>query len=178
MGDPSAPDTMPADIITSAGIESLETARARRERFVELTNADRDLNERKRRIKAQLDELEPLVLEDFIEDGTDSMRVGSGDGRKSVYLKPELWAGPKKTGIDEESGEPKATDDDWKRAVDAARKAGVGHLVQERFNGQSFSGWLRKFRDEHGPGWRDALPAAFFDAIEVKDDTRVRMRKA
>lgn len=175
---PDAPSTEePADVITSAGAASLSAARDRRARFAQLDADKRKLDADKRAILAEMADLGPQIIEDFVELGTDSIRVMVGDVRKSVYLNADLWAGPVKSGVDD-YGEATATDEDWKRAVTAARAAGCGHLVQERFNGQSFSKWLREFRTEHGPGWRDALPAGFEAAISIKADTSVKVKKA
>lgn len=171
------PEDAPADIITSAGAASLDEAKQRRQRYAELDAEKREIDARKRAITREMAGLEAAIIDDFIELGTDAMRVVVGDVRKSVYLDTKLWAGPKKTGRDDD-GDPKVTDEDWTRAVRAAHEAGCGHLVQERFNGQSFTSWLRAFRDEHGPNWRDALPSAFFDAIEITDDNRLGVRKA
>lgn len=166
----------PADVITSAGEGSLEAARERRKRFAELTVEKRELKARERAINDELADLEERLLDDYAELGTDSMRADVGEDRYTLYLSPDLWAGPIKSGINDR-GEPQATDDDWSAANDALRAAGLGDYLHERFNVQSFSSWLRGFRDEHGPNWRDVLPDELIEALNIDDRMRVRMVK-
>lgn len=171
------PADAPADIITSVGAGPLAEAAARRNRYAQLDAEVRDLNAKKRHKAAEMAALMPQILDDFVELGIDSARAVVGDERKAIYIDTKLWAGPRKTGVGPK-GELVATDADWARAVSAACAAGCGHLVQERFNGISFTSWLREFRDEHGPQWRDALPAEFLAAIDITDDPRIGVRKA
>lgn len=167
----------PADVITSVGESSLAEAGARRLRFATRKMRKSALDAASKRIKRELDELEALLLDDYAELGTDKMNVDARGVRQSLYLAPDVWARPLKTGVDDRGNET-STDEDWAKAVDALRAAGLGDYVQERFNVQSLSSWLREFREAHGPNWREQLPDEFDGAIEITDRMQIRMRKA
>lgn len=175
----------PADVITSAGPSSLEQARERRERYVELEAQKRALAAQAKRIGAEMEKLGDSLLDDFAELGTDKLTAGVPAGelvieydalKLSLSIGHDLWAGPLKTGIDDK-GNDTSTDEDWERACDALRLLGCGDMLGERFNSQSFSAWLREFRAEHGIGWRDELPEAVAEALRISDIPKVKVRK-
>ncbi len=167
-------EAVPVDELSSTG--DLGDLVERRRRFAELTAEKKDLAAEQRRVQRELDELEDQVLEDYVELGTDSMRVVVGEQRYTVHLAPELYARPHKSGVDER-GNDVSTEEDWEAACTAVREAGRPDLVAERFNTQSLTGWIRELREQHGPGWREALPPGLADAIEISDRQRVRVRK-
>lgn len=172
-------DEVPVDVITSAGPASLAEAAERRRRYAELTFESRDLVSKANGLKRELGELEERIKDDFAELGTDSMRTVLDDRgfTASVHLAPDFYARPHRNGIDERSGEPKATDEDWALAVDALKKGGLAEYVQERFHIGALSSWLKGFREEHGIGWRDSLPPGLEDALDLGENMRVRVRK-
>lgn len=165
---------VPIDELSSTG--DLAEIVERRERFTRLTLRKRTLSADLRKTQAELDELEDQVLEDYSELGTDSMRVTLGDRRFTVHLAPEIYARPLKSGVDEK-GDEVSTEEDWERACAAVREAGRPDLVAERFNTQSLTGWIRELREQHGPGWKEALPPGLGEALEIRDRQRVRVRK-
>jgi len=135
-------------------------------RFVEIEKARRELETRLEELKAERATLEEELLRQFQESGIDSMRV---DGM-TVYLKREIWAGAK--------------DGDYERACRALREAGLDQYVQERFNTQSLSAYVREQArlladDTAGPDEILAvLPEPLRDAISVTEKFSLRTRKA
>lgn len=165
------------DVITSAGADSLAAAADRRKRLAAI---DLELAEHRAEVKAlsrERGELEERVLDDLAELGSDSMRTELAGGvKRTVYIYADLRGGPPKSG--EKDGEPVSTDEDWERANAALREAGLDYLVQERFNNSSLSAWLREFRDEHGPGWKDQLPEPVRDVLRIDDRKKIKTVKA
>lgn len=177
MSTKRASDDSSADVITSVGESSLQEAAERRRKYAELTLAKRGHEADAKKLSKELAKLADQILDDFAELGTDSMRTEVDGTKHTVYLKPELWAGALKTGVNDK-GDDESTDEDWARAIDAARAAGLDDMIGERFNAQTFSSWLREFRAEHGIDWRDQLPDGFADAIRIDESVKVKVRKA
>lgn len=129
---------------------------------MERLSAYADLTARKRTLEADLkatqaaiDALEPGLLNWYAETGTSSIKANGA----TVYLHRQLWARP--------------ADGDWDRAVTAAKDAGLGDLVQERFNLNTMSAWVRE-REAAG----EALPASFEGAISVAEEFSLRVRRS
>lgn len=166
--------TVEVDEVTPGG---LDTMSERRERFAALTARKRAIEAEKREVQKELDALEALVLDDYAELGTDSMRTVIGEQRYTVHLATEVFAGPLKSGV-KDKGDEASTDEDWARACAALRAVGLGHLVGEKFHPGSLGSWVNELRDEHGPDWRDHVPDTVLDALRIGDRQRVRVRKA
>lgn len=162
------------DELTSVG--GLEEIKARRQKFAELTMKKRELGAQIKSIGKELDELEQKVIDDYVELGTTSMRTSLGDNNFTVHLTTDVFAGPLKSGVDD-SGDPKSTEQDWEIACAALREIGLGELVGERFHAQSLGSWLKEFREEHGPKWKDDLPEEVAEALRLGERPRVRVRK-
>mgnify|MGYP003433410470 FL=1 len=99
--------------------------------------------------------MEKDALDWMVANGMQSAKV---DGM-TLYVNRQLWAHP--------------VDGDYPSACEALRQAHLGDLVQERFNVQTLSSWVRE-RDKDG----EPLPAAFAGRIEVAEVFRLGARRA
>jgi hypothetical protein len=121
--------------------------RLRKEREAAQAKADK--------LKAQMEELEPKVLEWFSEIGSDQMRI---DG-VTVHIRRELWASVGENGVDF-----------LKDALDAA---GIDPttIVAERANTQTLSALVREFDRDGRP-----LPNSLSAAVKVTEKYRLGYR--
>lgn len=103
----------------------------------------------------ELAALEAEVVAMFQRNGVDRVRLGN---KVTVYLRTLYWA--------------KALDGDYERACSALRAAGLDDMVEERFNTQTLSAWVRELLDAG-----EELPPSFDGAIEVNPKTNVMTRK-
>lgn len=181
MSEPTPTSGAPADIITSAGAGSLDAARKRRERIAEIEQEKKTHNADLKALNKERAELEEQVRDDYGELGTDTARAVVGDTQYTVYLTPKLSAGPVKTGEDDRGNE-QATDEDWARACAAMRALGRGDIVREQFNLKQAESFMRELREEHGPGWKNAvlemLPEELRDSLKISEYTAVAVKKA
>jgi hypothetical protein len=134
------------------------------------------LDERKRQLKAELEDVEEqitqkidAVTDEFVNSGVNNIRI---DGR-TVYVACDRW--------------PKVKGD--KPALVAAMKAnGLGDFVKEDFNTQSLRGvmneWIRTRMDELTPDERavfdvnDAIPEALRESLGVSEVYSIKSRKS
>lgn len=163
------------DELTSAG--GLAEIAERRQKFAELTLEKRMIAAKGKKVQSELDKLEEQIIEDYVELGTDSMRTTIGETTVTVHLATDVFAGPLKSGVNDKN-EPSSTEQDWEIACAALREIGLGELVGERFHAQSLGAWLKEFREEHGPNWRDELPEEAVEALRIGERQRVRVRKS
>lgn len=126
----------------------------RLEQYISLTARKRELEADLNAIRDALSALEAALLEEFLALGAQAVKSASG---VTVYLHRQLWANP--------------TDGDYDRACQALIAAGLGELVQPRFNTNTLSAWCRE-RDRAG----EELPPSFRDAINVTERVSVRVR--
>ena len=122
-------------------------------RFVELEKQRRDLETRLKALKEETTKLKESILSDFEEAGM-SKTVVEG---MTVYVHRQLWAS--------------AIDSDYERACQALKSAGLNDYVQERFNINSLSAYVREL-DKAG----DPLPSEFDGCIDVKERFEIRTR--
>lgn len=123
-------------------------------RFSELAARRRELESELNAVRAEMAELEAYLLEAFEKAGISNVSV---DGM-TCYLHRQLWA--------------RAKEGNYERACMALREVGLGRLVEQRFNTNSLSAWVREHEAEG-----KALPSALADAIEVSEVFSVRTRK-
>jgi len=122
-----------------------------------------DLDDRKRKLKTELKEVEDRMseiesdlLEKFADAGVSSIKSDRG---KTVYLHAQYWAG-----LGEGS--------DYDMACDALCESGLEPYVQRRFNTQSLSAYVREcIKNE------EELPDAVKNHIKVTEKHSVRVRK-
>ena len=124
------------------------------ERYVTLSTERKRLEVLVDGVKRQLTAMEDAVLEGLVEAGLQSVKTTTGS---TIYLHRQLWAGP--------------VDGDYERACEALNVAGLGDLVQTRFNTSTLSAWCRE-RDKAG----EPLPPSFDGAIHVAEKSSVRVR--
>lgn len=133
-------------------------------RFVELQKEKRELDDALKNVKRQLDELEPLLLEQMTEEGIQSVKVNG----LTLYLKRQLWAG--------------AADGNYDAACDALIAEGLAEFVQRRFNTNTVSAYVRElekaFADNGGSFEEFRLPGALDGAISVAEKFTIGSRKA
>lgn len=122
-------------------------------RFIALSSRKVDLERELRDVKEKLAGLEPGLLEQFAQEGVQSIRQNG----RLAYLYGQLWARP--------------LDGDKGRAVAALRAAGLGSLVEESFNVSTLSAWCRE-RETAG----EPLPTVFEGAIMTERSYSLRVK--
>lgn len=134
-------------------------------RFAALDIQKRHLKERLEKVEKEMDELQPVLLEDYAELGQSSAKIGG----YTVYLYNQWWAGAVK-GPDGEG--------DYETSCAALDEAGLGDMVQPRFNVMTLSAWVRELpRDQDGLG-APILPPELVGKISVVQKTDIRTRKS
>lgn len=114
-------------------------------------------------LKATVDAIKSInseVIESLQHDGIDRLHI---DGM-SVYIKRDVWASSES----DSSGLP-----DHDRANQALRDAGLGDLIQERFNSRTLSAWVREQDLDGRP-----LPSSFEGAIKISETFKVAGRES
>jgi hypothetical protein len=122
------------------------------DRFVEVTNELRELDNRSKELRSEREGLEQELLSEFEELGSSSIRLQG----KTVYVHRQLWAN--------------ARDGDYDRACAALIEAGLGEFVQERFNTQTVSAYVREL-DQKG----EDLPPELEETLTVAERFSVRV---
>lgn len=97
--------------------------------FVSLEHRKRELDSELKAIAARIDDLEQLLVPQFLEDGVQSMRI---DGRV-VYVAQDIYPSPVT---------------DRGAVVDALKKSELGQYVSENFNTQSLKAYVREVAEE------------------------------
>lgn len=111
-------------------------------------------------IEGQLRPLEEAILEEMAQEGVPQAKVDvPGMGLVTVHLQRLIWA--------------RCVDEDWERACEALKDAGLGEFVQRRYNTTSFSAYLREL-DRAG----EPLPEALIGAIDMEARLSVRTRRS
>jgi hypothetical protein len=124
-------------------------------RFVALEERRRQLETEVDSIKAEAAELESRLLPQFEQSGTERIAI---DGR-TVYVERKLWA--------------KAKDGDKAAVCKALRRARLGDYVEETFNTNSLSAYVRELDREERP-----LPSSLRDVLEVSEVFKLRTRRS
>ena len=124
-------------------------------RFVALEERRRQLETEVDAIKAEASELESRLLPQFEQSGTERIAI---DGR-TVYVERKLWA--------------KAKDGDKPAVCKALKRAHLGDYVEETFNTNSLSAYVRELDREERP-----LPSSLRDVLEVSEVFKLRTRRS
>lgn len=139
--------------------------------FVALHERKRELDAELKKVSKQLDDLEEILVPQFITDGVQSMNV---DGR-TVYIQKEVYAGPL-NGRDE--------------VIEALKSSDLGQYVAENYNAQSLKAYVREIAKEvelvcgreqqlyDEQAVLAALPPALAAAVKVSFVHSLRSRKA
>lgn len=114
--------------------------------FAELHARKKAIEEEAKSIAAEMAAIELALLTMWEAEGVESIKVIiSGGGKRTCSIKRQLWAGP--------------TLGNYSKACEALKESGddvLANMVQERFNAQTISAWVReRLRDD------DALPSIF-----------------
>ena len=125
--------------------------------FVRLTYEKRTIEEQLRRVKGQLNNLEPEVIDQMTDMGLQNIKTVDG---ATVYLQMDVFASL-------------VSDDDGTKdeAHEALREHELGYLVKEGVNAQSLRAYVneRKSSDEE-------IPAGLLPYIKVTETPRARVR--
>jgi len=121
--------------------------------FVEQTKWKKELEENLKIVKAKLASIEPVLMDNFVEDGLTSAKI---DGL-NVYIHKQIWA----------------KYDDKEKAIAVLKTTGYNEYVSETFNTQSVSSLLREL-DAEGKN-----PDDIFAGVITKNEVfSLRTRKA
>jgi len=139
--------------------------------FVCLETRKRELDSELKAIAARIDDLEQILVPQFLADGVASMKV---DGR-TVYIAQDIQASPL---------------NDRAEVIAALKRSELGQYVSENYNTQSLRGFVREvagevrlrcqqqdrlFTEEEV---RTALPPPLGDALKISFVHSLRSRKA
>ena len=124
-------------------------------RFVALEERRRELEGEIDRIKSEATELEQVLMPQFEQEGVERISI---DGR-TVYVERKLWA--------------KAKDGDKAAVCKALKRARLGDYVEETFNANSLSAYVRELDREERP-----LPPSLREVLEVSEVFHLRTRRS
>jgi hypothetical protein len=139
--------------------------------FVCLENRKRELDAEQKQVKQQLDDLEQVLVPQFIQDGIQKMTV---DGR-TVSLVHDIYASPLY---------------DREDVVAALKQSELGQYVAENYNTNSLTAFVREVKrevesqaqQEQRPydeeDIRAALPAPLGQALKISFVHKLSSRKA
>jgi hypothetical protein len=139
--------------------------------FVCLENRKKELDAELKQTKQKLDDLEQILVPQFVDDGVQNMTV---DGR-TVSLAQDIYASPL---IDRED------------VVNALRKSELGQYIAENYNANSLTAFVREVarevearaKQEQRPydenDVRAGLPAPLGGALKISFVHVLRSRKA
>jgi hypothetical protein len=126
--------------------------------YLSLKDKKADLDAETKEVTDRLAFFENLILEEFVDNGIDSLRV---DGRL-VFPKRQLYASL-----------PALT-----REVKAGLMAeGAADLITETVNGQRLSGFVREYMKEKGIDDITALPVWMKDGFNIYEKVSLGVRK-
>ena len=112
-------------------------------RFAELTERKKAIEAEEKAIKAEMDALEPVVIEMMADQGLKNANING----RTYYINRRLFAGP-------DEGYDKTN------VSNALKAAGLGDYVTESYNSNSLAGYVRSVIKEATP---EDLEAAGFD---------------
>lgn len=124
-------------------------------RFIALEERRRQLETEIDAIKAEAAQLEQMLLPEFERSGLEKVSI---DGR-TVYLERKLWA--------------KAKDGDKAAVCKALKRAHLGDFVEETFNTNSLSAYVRELDREER-----SLPPSLRDVLEISEVFKLRTRRS
>ena len=119
-------------------------------KYAKLTAKKRELQSMLKEIDQLLTSYREALLAQFGEDGIQSLKVDVDGKKTSVFVRKTIWAN--------------AVDGDVPRAVKALKLAGLGHLVEEKFNTHTLSAWLREQID-----MQNEIPPQLEGAIKITE---------
>ena len=124
-------------------------------RFIALEERRRQLETEIDTVKAEATQLEQLLLPEFERSGVEKVSM---DGR-TVYLERKLWA--------------KAKDGNKAAVCIALKRAHLGDFVEETFNTNSLSAYVRELDREE-----KRLPPSLCGVLEISEVFKLRTRRS
>jgi len=135
--------------------------------FAELTERSKELDDEQKSIKARLDELEPVILNQMADEGLQNVRINN----RTYYIRRDLYTGPAE-GFDKPS------------VTLALKEAGLGEYVSETYNSNSLSAYVRSLKQSIEDGdmltiddLKKLLPEPLQDVLRVGENFRLASRK-
>jgi hypothetical protein len=124
--------------------------------FVSLENRKRDLDAELKAANQRLDELEDLIIPQFIEAGVPSIAVTVDGSTRTLSINPDVYASPL----------------NGRTEVAAALKASeLGQYVAENYNSNSLTAYVREV-------WREVLQLAKREnRVATEEDVRAALPK-
>ena len=103
--------------------------------FVSLETCKKELDADLKATKQRLDELEEIIIPQFIEAGVPSMTVEVDGTKRTLSIYPDVYASPL---------------NDREEVVDALKQSELGQYVAENYNSNSLTAYVREV-------WREVL---------------------
>jgi len=124
--------------------------------FVSLENRKRDLDAELKATNQKLDQLEDLIIPQFVEAGVPSIAVTVDGITRTLSINPDVYASPL---------------NDRAEVAAALKASELGQYVAENYNSNSLSAYVREI-------WREVvLIAKRQDRIATEDDVRAALPK-
>jgi hypothetical protein len=122
--------------------------------FVSLENRKRDLDAELKATNQKLDELEDLIIPQFIEAGVPSIAVTVDGSTRTLSIYPDVYASPL---------------NDRAEVAAALKASELGQYVAENYNSNSLTAYVREV-------WREVVQAAQRESrIATEDDVRAAL---
>ena len=124
--------------------------------FVSLENRKRDLDAELKATNQKLDELEDLIIPQFIEAGVPSIAVTVDGSTRTLSIYPDVYASPL---------------NDRAEVAAALKASELGQYVAENYNSNSLTAYVREV-------WREVVQTAQReDRVATEDDVRAALPK-
>ena len=135
--------------------------------FAELTVRSKYIDDEQKQIKAKLEILEPVLLEQMADEGMQNVRLGG----RTYYIRRDLFASPSE-------GHDKVG------VIAALKEAELGDYVSETYNSSSLSAYVRSLKQEAENNEsmttneiKALLPKPLQDVLRVGENYRLASRK-
>lgn len=141
---------------------------AKLKRFAALTEQCKDMEDKLKAAKAEMDALEPDIIEEMADAGLQNAKING----RTYYIRRSLYAGPAE-GFDKVG------------VALALKQAGLHDYVTETYNSSSLSAYVRSVVKEHEDGEAldpgqivSLLPAPLQPALYVGEQFKLANRSA
>jgi hypothetical protein len=133
------------------------------EKYAKLYKRKKDLTAEIDEVKDKMSKIEEKILEKFGEEGSTSVRLGSGE---TLWLDHKIWA---------------SAGGDTDGLVSALKKARLGDMVKETVNRNTLSAYVREQAPSKFASPEEitkALPRGLQKAVKVTETNNVRVSKS
>lgn len=135
--------------------------------FSGLRAQKRDLESQLKAVNQEIETLQPLALEEFMENNVTNMKVNG----ETLFIYRQVWAGSVQV-----EGPDGKMHGDKERTTKALIAAGLGWMVEPSFNAQVLSGWIREQpTDDSG---NPILPPELEGNVSISPKAEIRLRAA